>query len=154
MGVCSSLEDVCAHVCGGNRWRCVMCGHVSVHTHWSMCTSTCDVATCVCASVRCVHIHMLHAVKTSVCGVCHYRQPCVYNSVHESHEAHTPHNAVTASMSVRPWCVGDGDASRARISPSKRHAHPRLVCACMHVGCLRRFNLSVDSCVARTHVGV
>ena len=55
-----------------------------------MCTSTCDVAKCVCASVWYVHIHMLHAVKTSVCGVCHYRQPCVYNSVHESHEAHTP----------------------------------------------------------------
>ena len=35
----------------------------------------CDVATCVCASVWYVHIHMLHAVKTSVCGVYHYRQP-------------------------------------------------------------------------------
>ena len=75
-------------------WSCE-CAHI-----WSMCTCTCDVATCVCASVWCVHIHMLHAVKTSVCGVCHYRQPCVYNSVHESHEAHTPHNAVTASASV------------------------------------------------------
>ena len=29
----------------------------------------------MCASVWYVHIHMLHAVKTSVCGVCHYRQP-------------------------------------------------------------------------------
>ena len=87
-----------------------------------------------------VHIYryMLHAVKTSVCGVCHYRQPSVYNSVHESHKAHTPHNAVTASTSTRPWCVGDGDASRARVSPSQRHAHPRLVCMCVYVGCLRR----------------
>ena len=94
---------------------------------------------------------MLHAVKTSVCGVCHYRQPCVYNSVHESHEAHTPHNAVTASTSARTWCVGDGDASRARVSPSQRHARLSIaetrastssVCVC--VGCLRRFTLSVD----------
>ena len=105
-------------------WSCE-CAHT-----FGACTSTCDVATCVCASVWYVHIHMLHAVKTSVCGVCHYRQPCVYNSVHESHEAHTPHNAVTVSTSARPWCVGDGDASRARVSPSQRHAHPRLVCAC------------------------
>ena len=108
-----------------------------------MCTSTCDVATCVCASVWYVHIHMLHAVKTSVCGGCHYRQPCVYNSVHESHEAHTPHNAVTASTSARPWCVGDGDASRARVSPSQRHAHPRLVCVYVQAVYVR-FTLSVD----------
>ena len=33
----------------------------------------------VCVHPYGVYTHT-HAVKTSVCGVCHYRQPCVYIS--------------------------------------------------------------------------
>ena len=66
---------------------------------------------------------------TGTCSVC----------AHEAHthtHAHTYTHTHTASTPARPWCVGDGDASRARVFPSQRHAHPRLVCgvdgrACM-----------------------
>ena len=116
-----------------------MCTHIC-----TTCTSTCDVATCVCASVWYVHIHMLHAVKTSVCGVCHYRQPCVYNSVHESHEAHThtTQRSHSFNVSASVVCGRWRRFTCARLSIAETRASTSSVC--VYVGCLRRFTLSVD----------
>ena len=67
-----SGECVCVHMCGGNRWRCVMCGLVSVHTHLEhmhvpvhVCTSTCDVAKSVC-----VHLYGMYTYTSCMCVWC------------------------------------------------------------------------------------
>ena len=118
---------------------------------WRLCISTSDVATCVCV---CVHLNGMYTCciqlrHLCVVCACHCRQPSVYNSVHESHEAHTPHNTVTASTSVRPWCVGDRARRRftcACLSIAETRASTSSVCAYV-----RRFTLSVDVCCIFTN---
>ena len=48
------------------------------------------------------------------------------------HEAH----AHTASTPARPWCVGNGDASRARVFPLQRHAYSSVVCGVDRRACM------------------
>ena len=125
---------MCAHVCGGNRWRCVMCGHVSVHIHlehmyqYMRCRYMCVCICMWCVSLStgsqlvCTHEHSIgvcahvtqHSFNVSTSQVCGRwrRFTCARLSIAETH---------TSTSSV--WC--------GRM--------------CVYVDCLRRFTLSVDS---------
>ena len=96
---------------------------------------------CSYVHVVCILLVCTHTVKTSMCGVCHYWQPCVYSSVHENHGSTHTTQRFNVMQRVRAWCVGNGMLHVVvSIPPSQRHAR-----SCVCGLSTYRFTLSVDS---------